>query len=123
MSFMDKLSKAISQSMNEISKKSSEIIEINKMNMSISKREREIQELYEELGRHVYEHLQGGNYISKLDLESYISKIEFLKKDIQTLEKLVLSIQNIKHCPKCKVEFDEDIAYCPLCGKYIKDIQ
>ncbi|SNS07509.1 Dor1-like family protein [Anaerovirgula multivorans] len=123
MSFTNKLSKAISQSMNEISKKSSEIIEVNKMNLSINKREKEIQELYEELGRHVYEHLQGGNYINKLDLESYISRIEFLKRDIETLEKLVLSIQKIKHCPRCEVEFNEDISYCPLCGKYIKDLQ
>lgn len=122
MTFMDKLLETVHQSINNISKKSSEIIEVNKMNFSISKREGEIEELYEKLGRYVYKQLKGEHSINPIDLEGYISRIDFLKKDVETLEKLVLNIQNIKYCPRCKVEFDEDISYCPLCGKYIKEL-
>ncbi|SET67596.1 hypothetical protein SAMN05660297_03113 [Natronincola peptidivorans] len=121
MNIIDKLSDAVSQSVEQLGKKSSEIIEVNKLNLNISKREREIQGLYEELGRHVYQHLRGENYINVQDLDKYFDQINYLQNDIETLRRLVIKIQRIKYCSKCKEEFDEEIVYCPLCGKYIRE--
>ncbi|AKL94262.1 hypothetical protein CACET_c07520 [Clostridium aceticum] len=117
---IDKLSDAVYQSMQQIGKKTSEILEVNKLNLSINKRKREIDELYEALGKYVYKYIQQYNNLTREDIDQYFNKIAFLQKDIETLEKLVLSVQNVLHCTHCKVEFDEEISYCPLCGRYIK---
>ncbi|SDK15462.1 SIR2 family protein [Natronincola ferrireducens] len=122
MGFMDKLSDALSQSVEEIGKKSSEIIEVNKLSMNIGKKEREMEKLFLELGEYVYRNLQEYNYISRDNAEIYMHKIAYLEKEIDTLEKLALNIKKIRYCPRCKEEFDgEEVSYCPICGKYIRE--
>ncbi|AOY76190.1 hypothetical protein [Clostridium formicaceticum] len=120
MILIDKLSEAVYQSMHQIGKKTSEILEVNKLNLSVNKRKREIEELYEELGAYVYQYLRQYERLTREDVDQYVNKIAYLQKDIESLEKLILSVQNIQHCANCKVEFDEEISYCPLCGRYIK---
>lgn len=121
MDLIEKLSDAVARSIEDFGKKSSEVIEVNKMRLTISKREREIEELYKKLGLHIYNHMQKYDSITKEEIGIYMEKIFHLQKNIEALEKLVVNILDIKYCPNCKVEFDEEISYCPLCGKYIRD--
>ncbi|WP_026477140.1 zinc ribbon domain-containing protein [Alkaliphilus transvaalensis] len=119
MSFIDKLSSSVSDTAKSLGKKSNELMEISKLNVSIRKREEEILKLFEELGQYVYGRLKRLNYISKSEAEATIIAIEKLEEEIKTLEKLILNIKKIKYCSDCEIEADDDARYCPTCGKYI----
>lgn len=119
MGFLDKLSSSVSETAKTLTKRSADLVEISKLNLSIRKREEEIQELYETLGQYVHARLKKMQYINREDVEEYLRKIEALETDIQVFDKMVLKMRNINFCDKCDIEMDDDVRYCPLCGKYL----
>jgi hypothetical protein len=120
MDIMDKFSHKISQSARLLAQKSSDIVEINKLYMSIRKREEDILETYEEIGRYVYNQLRESNHIIKEELVSQMRKVDTLQNEVASLEKLIISIKNLKYCSACKEEYHEDVYYCPYCGKSLR---
>jgi len=119
MSALEKLSNTLSETAKSLGKKSSEFIEISKLTLSAQKKQDKIHDKYEQIGQYVYSKLQRTNFITKEELQPWINEIDALERDIGTLEKMALNIRNIKHCTHCKIELDDDINYCPLCGKFL----
>ncbi len=121
MGFLDKLSSSVSETAKTLSKRSADLVEISKLNLSIRKREEDIQELYEALGQYVHARLKKLQYINREDVEEYIRKIETLEADIQVFDKMVLKMRKVNYCDRCDIELDDDVKYCPLCGKYLNN--
>ena len=119
MSSLEKLSNILSETTKSLGKKSSEFIEISKLNLSAQQKQDQIHDKYEQIGQYVYSKLKRVNSISREELEPWINEINALERDMATLEKMALNIRNIKHCTYCKIELDDDVNYCPLCGKYL----
>lgn len=119
MGFIDKLSSSVSETAKTLSKRSADLVEISKLNLSIRKREEEIRELYEALGQYIHARLKKMNYINREDIEDYLRRIEALETDIQVFDKMVLKMRNVNYCDICDIEMDDDVRYCPLCGKYL----
>lgn len=119
MSIIDKLSTSVSDTAKSLGKKSNDLMEISKLNISIRKREEEILRLFEELGQYAYGRLKRLSYISRNEVENMIKSIEKLEEEIKTLEKLILNIKKIKYCSNCEIEVEDDAKYCSLCGRYI----
>jgi len=119
MSALEKLSNTLSETAKSLGKKSSEFIEISKLTLSAQKKQEKIQDKYEQIGKYVYGKLKRVNFITKEELQPWINEIDALERDIGVLEKTALNIRNIKHCTHCKIEVDDDVNYCPLCGKYL----
>ncbi|MDR5659413.1 hypothetical protein RH915_07910 [Serpentinicella sp. ANB-PHB4] len=120
MRFMDKLSYTLAESVKSLSEKSSEVVEISKINLSIRKREKELEDLYIEIGRQVYNQMKNNQAFATTQLNQLVNKIASLENDIETLQKLVFKMQKINACDYCKETYDDDISYCPLCGKSLK---
>ncbi|KAB3529279.1 zinc ribbon domain-containing protein [Alkaliphilus serpentinus] len=120
MAFIDKISKSMSKTTQSISKLSSQMMEVSKLNMSIRKREEEIEEKLLELGHYVYSRFRKMNMVSRSEVVELIHNIEAMENEIESIEKLIRSIKNINYCSSCREEFEDDVRFCPLCGKMLK---
>ena len=86
--------------------------------MKITENKGKIKDLYEELGRKVYE-----NNVREesIDIDEFInddcSKIDVLSKEIEDARKEILVLNNKKMCKKCFAEIEKDSTFCPKCGE------
>lgn len=119
MGLMDKLSNSVSTTAKNIGKKSTQIVEVSKLNASVRKRDEELMKQFEELGQYVYIRLKKLNYVTREELEETIRLIEQIEADIKTLEKLILNVRNINYCERCDIELEDETRYCPLCGRSV----
>ncbi len=120
MSTLEKLSNILSETAKTLGKKSSEFVEISKLTLGAQKKQDVIRDKYEEIGQYVYSKLKRVNHITKEEIETWISEIDALERDIERLERVALSIRNIKYCSYCKIELDDNDNYCPVCGKLLR---
>lgn len=78
----------------------------------------EIKELYEEIGKQVYEkYLLKENMDIEKDFIKECSIINILADEIEDIRMELLSLKDLKQCPKCHYEIALGFNYCPICGK------
>jgi hypothetical protein len=99
-----------------VAKKSSELIEVSKINLEISSEEKKAYELYAKIGRKIYKRYMEGKEIDK-DLISKCKEIEDIESDIKELEEKRLRAKEMKNCKHCYCEMKAEDSYCPRCGK------
>ena len=109
MAFMDDLKKFGKN----ISQKTSDMVEVTKLNSAISQEKEKIRKLYYEIGTAVYEQYKAGNY---LGMEEKCSQIAEIEQKIEELQQKIQEIKNSKKCPGCGTEVTADTAFCPQCG-------
>ena len=82
----------------------------------------EIENLYKEIGKIVYEkhNLQDTIYI-KEELEEECTKIDVLSDEIENTLKEIMSLRDLKQCPNCYEQIDKSAFYCPNCGRQLPD--
>ena len=111
MGFLDKAKKAAQDAKD----KTSEIIEVNKVNKQISQQETTISDSYILMGKQIFSDFMEGKEVTP-DLKEKCEEIVSAKETIEKLKKQILIIKNIRICPNCKTEMQLDIAFCPKCG-------
>jgi hypothetical protein len=111
MSFLDKAKKAAQDAKD----KTTEIIEVSKVNKQIGQQEDKIKETYVLMGKQVFSNFMNGIEITP-DLKVMCEEIVAAKETTEELRKQILVIKNIKICPTCKTEMELIIAFCPKCG-------
>ena len=120
MDFFDKLGKKASEKYKGDAEKKRKIAKEAKMKMSINENKAKISEIYEEIGKKVYE-----NHVreEKLDLENFLKeeciKIDVLADEIEDYRKDILELKDKKQCKKCFKEIELNVKFCPNCGKQI----
>ena len=111
MGFLDKAKKAAQDAKD----KTSEIIEVNKVNKQIGQQEDLIKDSYVLMGKQTFSDFMEDKEITP-DLKEKCDEIVASKEMIVELKKKILEIKNIRICPNCKSEMQLDIAFCPKCG-------
>lgn len=107
MGFLNNISKKTSETTNKIAKET-------KLKMKINENKGKIKELYEVIGKTVYEnHIMGQDKSIKDDC----TKIDELSKEIEQARKEILILNHRKMCKECYAEIEEDDMFCPKCGK------
>lgn len=88
-----------------------------KFKIEIAENRERIKELYEELGRKVYEnHIREENINIDTVIEEECSKIDKLSKKIEVARKEILALNNKKMCKKCFAEIEKESVFCSQCG-------
>ena len=118
---------------NTVADKSGKLIEETKMKVSISDKEADIEEIYEEMGKAIYDSFKAGEDVGK-DYAKECKKIDKLNKGLRKCEKCgeVISTES-KFCTECgtkqkpvkikeekKVVKKEEVEVekvCPECGE------
>ena len=109
---------------NEIGKKTTEatskITRETKLKLKMTDNKNKISNLYEEIGRKVYEkHIREENINIKEELQEECKKIDELAKEIENARIEIMKLNNKKQCPNCFAEIEKDAAFCSKCGEKI----
>lgn len=117
MGFFDNLGKKASSVYDATAEKTSKLAKEAKFRMKINENKSDINDLYKEIGRKVYEkHVREENIDIKSELEEECTKIDVLSAEIETCLKSILELKDRKQCEKCHTEIDVKNDFCPKCG-------
>lgn len=118
MEFFDKLGKKASEAYKVTADKTGKIAKETKMKFRIGELRTQISDIYEEIGKKVYEkHVREEDICIKKDLEEQCTKIDILSDEIDSLLKQCLELKDKKKCPKCHKEIEKEDKFCPNCGE------
>ena len=118
MEFFDKLGKKASEAYKVTADKTGKIAKEAKLRMKINENKSNINDLYKEIGKKVYEkHVRQENIDIKADLEEECAKIDILSSEIESCLTSILELKDKKQCIKCHAEIDENAVFCPKCGE------
>ena len=115
MEFIKDFTRKVTDTAKVAAKKSSDMVEITKLNFNIGSEEDKIKKTYTQIGEIVYHSYEKGEEIPQ-DLKELCEKVVATKKSIEKMRQQILSLKNIKICPTCKEELPEEVAFCPKCG-------
>lgn len=117
----DKFTKKAADTYYAASKATGRITKEIKLRTQMSENKHKIQELYEEIGKTIYEKyvLKEENNIDK-DLLNNCSMIDILADETEDIRMELLKLKNLKQCENCHYEIDYEFNYCPNCG-YIQE--
>lgn len=89
-----------------------------KLKMKINENKGKITDIYEEIGKKVYEkHVREENIDIKADLEEECKKLDELSKEIEEARIEILKLNQKKLCSKCSAEIENGALFCPKCGE------
>ena len=118
MGFFDNLGKKASAAYDATAEKTGKLAKEAKFRMKINENKSDINELYQEIGKKVYEkHVREENIDIKTELEDECTKIDVLSAEIETCLKSILELKDQKVCPKCNKTIERTSAFCPYCGE------
>jgi hypothetical protein len=122
MFFMDilnnlsKIAKSVGDSAVTVAKKSGEVVEITKLNASISAENDKIKILYEEIGEEVYAKYKQGETVIDAMLGK-CEEIQQISQNLDCIKQRILEIKDIKLCPGCGSKIEYSVLFCPMCGE------
>ena len=117
MDFFNKLTKKAKDTYDVASKKTGELAKEAKLRMKMNENKSDINELYKEIGKKVYEkHVLSEEINIKTDLEEECTKIDVLSAEIETCLNQIRELKDKKQCPKCFKEIELEAKFCNYCG-------
>jgi len=116
VSVLDNITRKVTDTAKAAAKKSGSVVEITKLNLSISAEEEKIRKIYTEMGKQLYEDYIEGKMPGEKLLAQCV-KIDEIIKGINEMRDKILELKNIKACPNCGMELDVEMEYCYKCGK------
>lgn len=119
MPFKDSLSKIgkyLEDGVSNVAYKSENLVEISKLNLTLSSDEKLIDEVYLKIGKKIYKDYLDNKILDK-SLIDKCGEIETINKDITIIKKKILKLKDKKQCKKCGAAMVKEADFCPKCGK------
>ncbi len=117
MDFFDKLGEKATQTYKVTAEKTGKLAREAKLRIKMNEDKVEINELYKQIGKKVYEkHVIDDIINIKEELEEECTKIDILSQEIENMLKEILMLRDKKQCPSCFEQIDKEAQYCPKCG-------
>lgn len=116
MAFFDNFGKRVGEAAQAVTKKSGDLVEVTKLNMSISAEEEKIKKTYEKLGELVYSKFDSGDEIDPNFIE-LCDNIRLYQNTVNGFKTKIMELKNVKPCTKCGTELEKDVLFCPKCGE------
>ena len=116
MAFFDKLGKKASEAYKITADKTGKLAKETKIKFKMSDLKSQINDIYQEIGKIVYEKHVKKEEISMNELEEQCTKIDVLSDEIEDLQKQTLELRDKKLCSNCFKEIEKNAKFCPSCG-------
>lgn len=117
MGFFDDLSKKASETYKSTAEKTNKLTKEMKLKSLINEDKGKIKELYEEIGKKVYEkHIREEEINIKDELAEECSKIDAYAKELEDMRMEILTLKNLRLCKVCATEISISAKFCPKCG-------
>lgn len=126
MKKMEEISKKVgdtaSNTYNTVADKSGKLIEETKLKIAISDKETDIDEIYEEIGKAVYNAYKLGEDVGK-EFTKQGKKIDKLNEEIAEMNKKILFNKNLRKCESCGEIVPLESKFCTNCGEKQKAVK
>ena len=117
MNFLDKITQISSQTYKYTTEKTSKIAKIAKLKTVRNEYKQKIDDLYNEIGKEVYEnHVREEKIDIVSKIEEVCKEIDAYADEIDLTRKELLKLKDLKQCKKCSYEMELDFKFCPSCG-------
>lgn len=118
MDFFDKLGKKATEAYKITTDKTGKIAKETKLKLKMNELKSQVNDLYEEIGKKVYEnHIREEKISIEKEIEEDCIKIDVLTDEIDIMLKQCLELKDQKQCPKCYSKIEKDSKFCPNCGE------
>lgn len=122
MGFFDDLSKKATETYKNTAEKTTKLTKEMKLKSLINDDKGKIEKIYTEIGKKVYEnHIREEKFDIESQLEESCSKIDAYCKEIEDMQKELLSLKGIRICKACASEISITCKFCPKCGTLQED--
>lgn len=113
MSFLDDMSKKITDAGRATAQKGKEVADIAKLRSQISEEQKKLREVYEQIGkRYVEEFGDSPAETFAADMDA----VKLSQDKIEECQKKIAEIKGVAKCPKCGAEAPSGSAFCSACG-------
>ena len=116
MDFFDKLGKKASEAYKVTADKTGKIAKETKLKFKMGELKSKIEDIYEEIGKKVYETHVKKEEISMNDVLEECKQIDEISDEIEKIRQECLDLKDKKQCQKCFKEIDKNMKFCPECG-------
>lgn len=124
MEFFDKIGKKASEAYKVTADKTGKLAKEAKLRMKMGELKSEINDIYEEIGKKVYEnHVKEEKEDISKELEEQCTKIDCLSDEIDSILKECLELKDKRQCPNCYAEIEKDVKFCPKCGTKQEEVK
>lgn len=124
MDFFNKLGKKASEACKVTADKTGKLAKEAKLRMKMGELKSEINDIYEEIGKKVYEnHVKEEKEDISNAIEEQCTKIDCLSDEIDSILKQCLELKDKRQCPNCYAEIEKNVKFCPKCGTQQEEIE
>lgn len=124
MEFFNKLGKKASEAYKVTADKTGKLAKEAKLRMKMGDLKSEINEIYEEIGKKVYEnHVKDEKTDITSEIQELCTKIDCLSDEVETILKECLELKDKRQCPNCFTELEKDAEFCSKCGAKQEKVQ
>lgn len=118
MSCLDKSKETVINTCKITVNKTNKIAQRTRLKMYINECKNRIQDIYNSIGKKVYEkHIREEDINIKEELNYECKQIDKLSREIENSIERILILKDMKKCPECFSEIMLQYNFCPNCGK------
>ena len=123
MNFLDKLGQISSQTYKYTQEKTTKIAKIAKLKALMNENKQKVEDLYNEIGKKLYEnHVRAEKIDIVSKIEDICKEIDAYADEIELTRKEILKLKDLKQCKKCSYEMELEYKFCPNCGEEQKEV-
>ena len=115
MSLFDDVIVNVAAAVDEVNRKTSEIVDRSKVRISSAELRNKISAQFETLGRYVYDTTVAGT-TDQTVVEQYVTEITTLINELKSLQESLVTSSGKIICPKCNCTNSSDSLFCKRCG-------
>lgn len=119
MEIFENIGKKATDTYKHATEKTGKVVEETKLKLFISRSRDEINDIYAEIGKAVYEKHVEGEEVGDKYIQNCI-EIDTIANEIENARMKILELNNKRQCQNCYAQIDKNYKYCPCCG-YEKD--
>lgn len=118
MELFDKITKTASETYKYTTEKTSKLAKEVKLKSMMNQDKEKISEIYEQIGKKVYEsHIREHKEEALEEIEELCKKIDAYSNEIEFTRMELLKLKDLKQCPNCSYEIALNYNFCPNCGE------
>lgn len=119
MDLLNDIGRKITKTAKTVTRKSEDIVEITKLNLTIGNEEDKIKRLLYEIGSELYRSYTNGAAFGDL-YDGKCNEVKQLEDNIKALKERILLLKGNRICKACSSVVDMDVNFCPNCGEKLE---